>query len=159
MMKLNIKHICFPNTKFIENISKPYEYTEEFIKEITSKYKTKADKQQIQREKLIYDLSHFTDGVVEGNVINVTNFGKQPSIKLNFVSEEDGENVLEVDLKEIDNVILNYLNWRKKDGYNYCEVCGKEVVSKAKKPTKYCSKCAKIVKTKQTIEGRKREKS
>ena len=122
------------------------------------KYKARTDKQQIQREKLIYDLSHFTDGIVEGNVINVTNFGKQPSIKLNFVSEE-GENVIEVDLKEIDNVILKYLNWRKKDGYNYCECCGKEVVSKAKKPTKYCSKCAKIVKTKQTIEGRKREKS
>ena len=107
------------------------------------KYKARTDKQQIQREKLIYDLSHFTDGIVEGNVINVTNFGKQPSIKLNFVSEE-GENVIEVDLKEIDNVILKYLNWRKKDGYNYCECCGKEVVSKAKKPTKYCSKCAKI---------------
>ena len=108
------------------------------------KYKTKTDPQIIQREKLIYDLSHFTDGVVEGNVIGVTNFGKQPSIKLNFVSEE-GENVIEVDLKEIDNVILKYLNWRKKDGYNYCECCGKEIVSKAKKPTKYCSKCAKEV--------------
>ena len=122
------------------------------------KYKTKTDPQIIQREKLIYDLSHFTEGVIEGNVIGVTNFGKQPSIKLNFVSEE-GENVIEVNLKEIDNVILKYLNWRKKDGYNYCECCGKEVFSKAKKPTKYCSKCAKIVKTKQTIEGRKREKS
>ena len=109
------------------------------------KYKARTDKQQIQREKLIYDLSHFTDGIVEGNVINVTNFGKQPSIKLNFVSEEDGENVLEVDLKEIDNVILKYLNWRKKDGYNYCECCGKGIVSKAKKPTKYCNKCAKEV--------------
>ena len=109
------------------------------------KYKARTDKQQIQREKLIYDLSHFTDGVVEGNIINVTNFGKRPSIKLNFVSEEDGENVLEVDLKEIDNVILKYLDWRKKDGYNYCECCGKEIVSKAKKPTKYCSKCAKEV--------------
>ena len=108
------------------------------------KYKARTDKQQIQREKLIYDLSHFTDGIVEGNVINVTYFGKQPSIKLNFVSEEDGENVLEVDLKEIDNVILKYLNWRKIDGYNYCECCGKEGVSKAKKPTKYCSKSAKI---------------
>ena len=108
------------------------------------KYKARTDKQQIQREKLIYDLSHFTDGIVEGNVINVTNFGKQPSIKLNFVSEE-GENVIEVDLKEIDNVILKYLNWRKKDGYNYCECCGKGIVSKAKKPTKYCNKCAKEV--------------
>ena len=122
------------------------------------KYKARTDKQQIQREKLIYDLSHFTDGIVEGNVINVTNFGKQPSIKLNFVSEEDGENVLEVDLKEIDNVILKYLNWRKKDGYNYCQVCGKEIVSKAKKPTKYCSKCAKIVKQQQINECKKRKK-
>ena len=123
------------------------------------KYKARTDKQQIQREKLIYDLSHFTDGIVEGNVINVTNFGKQPSIKLNFVSEEDGENVLEVDLKEIDNVILKYLNWRKKDGYNYCQVCGKEIVSKAKKPTKYCSKCAKIIQAKQKTESRNRLKN
>lgn len=43
MMKLNIKHICFPNSKFIENMNKPYEYTEDFIKEITSKYRTKAE--------------------------------------------------------------------------------------------------------------------
>ena len=121
------------------------------------KYKARTDKQQIQREKLIYDLSHFTDGIVEGNVINVTNFGKQPSIKLNFVSEE-GENVIEIDLKEIDNVILKYLNWRKKDGYNYCQVCGKEVVSKAKKPTKYCNKCAKIVNIEKTKLNKKVKK-
>lgn len=43
MMKLNLKYICFPNSKFIENIPKPYEYTEDFIKKITSKYKTKAE--------------------------------------------------------------------------------------------------------------------
>lgn len=43
MMKLNLKYICFPNSKFIDNIPKPYEYTEEFIKEITSKYKTKTE--------------------------------------------------------------------------------------------------------------------
>ena len=43
MMKLNIKHICFPNSKFIDAINKPYDYTEDFIKEITSKYKTKRE--------------------------------------------------------------------------------------------------------------------
>lgn len=43
MIKLNIKHICFPNSKFIEIINKPYNYTEDFIKEITSKYKTKTE--------------------------------------------------------------------------------------------------------------------
>ena len=122
------------------------------------KYKARTDKQQIQREKLIYDLSHFTDGIVEGNVINVTNFGKQPSIKLNFVSEEGGENIIEVDLKEIDNVILKYLNWRKKDGYNYCQVCGKEVVSKSNNAKKYCTKCSKQVKQKQTNECKKMSK-
>ena len=43
MIKLNIKHICFPNSNIIENMNKPYEYTEDFIKEITSKYKTKTE--------------------------------------------------------------------------------------------------------------------
>lgn len=43
MMKLNIKHICFPNSKFIDAINKPYDYTEDFIKEIISKYKTKRE--------------------------------------------------------------------------------------------------------------------
>jgi hypothetical protein len=43
MMKLNIKHICFPNSKFIKNMAKPYDYTEEFISNITKKYKKKSD--------------------------------------------------------------------------------------------------------------------
>ena len=56
MMKLNLKYICFPNSKFIENIPKPYEYTEDFIKEITSKYKTKTELRK--NETRIYKWLH-----------------------------------------------------------------------------------------------------
>lgn len=43
MLRLNIKEICFPNSKFVENMAKPYDYTEEFLCEITTKYKTKTE--------------------------------------------------------------------------------------------------------------------
>lgn len=56
MMKLNIKHICFPNSNFIEIINKPYNYTEDFIKEITSKYKTKTELRK--NETRIYKWLH-----------------------------------------------------------------------------------------------------
>ena len=43
MLRLNIKEICFLNSKFVENMAKPYDYTEEFLCEITTKYKTKRE--------------------------------------------------------------------------------------------------------------------
>ena len=44
---------------------------------------------------------------------------------------------------------------KKKDEYNYCVCCGKEVFSKTK-PKKYCSKCAKIVNIEKTNSKKKK---
>ena len=58
----------------------------------------------------------------------------------------------------IDNIIVKYLDWRQKDGYAYCKVCGKEIKkSYVNSNIKYCGKCAKEIKLKNDAE-RIREK-
>ena len=110
------------------------------------KYKTKTDIQEIQREKLIYDLAHYTNK----DIFNVTNFGTSPSIKLLFIKDSGNEQIkLKVDTNNIEIIILEYLKWRNKEGYSYCTRCGKGIISKGKKPKKYCSTCSKVVKNEQ----------
>ena len=59
----------------------------------------------------------------------------------------------------IDNIIVKYLDWRQKEGYNYCKVCGKEIKLKIKNSNaKYCNKCAKNIKEKQDLERYKNKK-
>lgn len=104
------------------------------------KYKQKSDVQSVQREKLIYDLAHYTNG----KILNVTNFGTSPSIKLLFCKDEgEKEFKIKIDIKSIENIVLYYLKWRSKDNYKYCVECGKEINVKSS-THKYCSKCRKI---------------
>lgn len=105
------------------------------------KYRQKSDIQAIQREKLIYDLAHYTNG----EILNVTNFGTSPSIKLLFCKDEgEGEIKIKVDIKRIENIVVEYLKLRNKENYTYCVECGKEIKQKGKKPNKYCGKCARL---------------
>lgn len=101
------------------------------------KYKQKSDKQKIQREKLIYDLANYKNG----DVLDVSTFGRSTGIKLLFGVEE-GEEVLLIDKNtDLDNVIVKYLEWRNKEDYDYCTVCGKNIINTNGK-TIYCKKCA-----------------
>ena len=38
---------------------------------------------------------------------------------------------------------MQYLDWRQKEGYNYCKVCGKEIKKSGNHRNIYCTKCAK----------------
>lgn len=105
------------------------------------KYKQKSDKQKIQREKLIYDLANYKDS----DVLSVVTFGKSTGIKLLF-GVECGEEVMAIDKNtDLENVIVKYLKWRKKEDYTYCTICGKEIIIKNSKDTsrKYCDNCKK----------------
>lgn len=105
------------------------------------KYRQKSDIQSVQREKLIYDLAHYTNG----QILNVTNFGTSPSIKLLFCKDEGIEEIkIKIDIKSIENIVVEYLKWRNKENYTYCIACGKEIKIKSNRQ-QYCSKCFKIL--------------
>ncbi|WP_133014927.1 hypothetical protein [Clostridium cuniculi] len=105
------------------------------------KYRQKSDIQAVQREKLIYDLAHYTNG----QILNVTNFGTSPSIKLLFCKDEGIEEIkIKIDIKSIENIVVEYLKWRNKENYTYCIECGKEIKIKSNRQ-QYCSKCFKIL--------------
>ena len=100
------------------------------------KYKTRDNKNSLQREYLLYDLKQETkDKYIE--------FGGE-NIKLLY-GDNDTEIELKLNLDEnnVENVILEYLNWRKLEGYYYCKECGKEIKNNNKN-NKYCSKCSKL---------------
>lgn len=96
--------------------------------------------------KLLYDLSDLgLTECIRGN--------SSHSFKVKYINEES-ETVLVVD--DFDGVIYSYLNyigekWKK------CECCSKYVKQKSDKPQRYCSKCAKEINIKQTI-NRKMQK-
>lgn len=52
---------------------------------------------------------------------------------------------------------MEYMNWRG-NPQGYCTICGKRIVSRAKLPPKYCSKCAKKIKLEQTNQCKKRSR-
>lgn len=105
------------------------------------KYRQKSDIQSVQREKLIYDLAHYTNG----QILNVTNFGTSPSIKLLFCKDEGIEEIkIKIDIKSIENIVVEYLKWRNKENYTYCIECGKEIKIKSNRQ-QYCSKCFKML--------------
>lgn len=114
--------------------------SEEIFKLARFKYKTKSDIRMMQREKLIYDLANFKDN----KILKVTNYGKSPSMELLFLKQKNKEDEIEMNLKieDIENIIVKYLDWRNKEDYNYCKVCGKEIINK-RKDTKYCNKCSR----------------
>ena len=108
----------------------------------------------IQREKLIYDLANFKDN----KILKVTNYGKSPSIELLFLKKEEKEDIVKMNLKieDIENIIVKYLDWRNKENYNYCEVCGTEIINKTK-PKKYCNGCAKKINIDKTNNRKKKK--
>ena len=112
----------------------------EIFKLARFKYKQKSDKQKIQREKLIYDLVNYKNE----DVLDVVAFGKSTGMKLLF-SKSEGEVILTIDKDtDLENIIVQYLNWRNKEGYNYCLVCGKGILNKNGK-TIYCDNCGKDI--------------
>lgn len=46
---------------------------------------------------------------------------------------------------------MEYMNWRG-NPQGYCTVCGKRIVSRAKNKPLYCSKCAKEIDRKKSLE-------
>ena len=38
---------------------------------------------------------------------------------------------------------MQYLDWRQKEGWNYCKICGKEIKLKSNREM-YCAKCKRI---------------
>lgn len=109
------------------------------------KYRQKSDIQAVQREKLIYDLAHYTNG----QILNVTNFGTSPSIKLLFCKDEGIKEIkIKIDIKSIENIVVEYLRWRSKEDYTYCVECGKEINIKSS-THKYCNKCSKNIRSEQ----------
>lgn len=105
------------------------------------KYKQKSDKQKIQRERLIYDLANFKNG----DILSTTTFGKSTGIKLLFPKKE-GEEIIKINKDtDIENIVVQYLNWRDKEDFDYCSVCGKEIMDTNGK-TNYCKICAINVK-------------
>ena len=140
-------HIKINKIKFSNKIIKSKS------KERQREYRQKSDIQAIQREKLIYDLAHYTNG----EILNVTNFGTSPSIKLLFCKDEGEEEIkIRIDIKCIENIVVEYLKWRNKENYTYCVECGKEI-SSITKPKKYCNKCLKQMQYKWEIKSRNKK--
>lgn len=53
---------------------------------------------------------------------------------------------------------MEYMNWRG-NPQGYCTICGKRIISRAKKQPIYCSKCAKKVNIEKTIERKNKRKT
>lgn len=108
------------------------------------KYKTRTVKNNLQREYLLYDIKDTTKD-------KYISFGGE-NIKLLFKNDKSDVILdLQLDENNIENIILEYLKWRKLEGYKYCSVCGKEIKQKSDKPKLYCTKCAKRIKRENDI--------
>jgi hypothetical protein len=109
------------------------------------KYKQKSVTQFIQRESLIYDLDNFKKDVFSLGGKNIKLLYGQKQIK-----EDDIIINVELNERTAENMIVEYLKWRNKEDYNFCEVCGKEIqLSKNNSPQKYCNKHQKEIKNEQ----------
>lgn len=65
------------------------------------------------------------------------------SFKLLYGETTIGEGLtLKIDETNIERIVMEYMNWRG-NPQGYCTICGKRIVSRAKKQPIYCSKCAK----------------
>jgi hypothetical protein len=104
------------------------------------KYKTKSNPYLIQRESLIYDLKNFKKDIFELGGKNIKLLYGEKQIKQDNI-------VISIDLDEntAENMVVDYLNWRKLNNYNYCEVCGKEIKINKTNKLKYCTSCSKKV--------------
>lgn len=117
-----------------------------------ARYKFSRENREIQKGKVFYELGHY-----EGkNILECMLYSKSGSIKL-FYNKKEGEEVIRIKNDEdIDNIIVKYLDWRQKEGYNYCKVCGKEI-KKTNNRGKYCSKCAKEINIEKTKENKSKK--
>ena len=117
-----------------------------------ARYKFSRENREIQKGKVFYELGHY-----EGkDILECMLYSKSGSIKL-FYNKKEGEEVIRIKNDEnIDNIIVKYLDWRQKEGYAYCKVCGKEIKVSKTKPSKYCTKCGRIVDNEKREERRKK---
>lgn len=102
------------------------------------KYKTKNNPHLIQRETLIYDISHYKNKSIEtiGTNIKLLYGNSKGNIELE----------LNLDEKNAENMVLYYLNWKKEKDYSYCSVCGKEIKLKTINSNQtYCNICSKYM--------------
>ena len=115
------------------------------------KFKTDGTNREVQKGKVFYELGHY-----EGkDILECMLYSKSGSIKLLY-GKKEGEEVIRIKNDEdIDNIIVKYLDWRQKEGYNYCKVCGKEI-KKTNNRGKYCSKCGRKVDNEKREERRKK---
>lgn len=107
-----------------------------------ARYKfNKNIKREIQKGKVFYELGHY-----EGkNILECMLYSKSGSIKL-FYGRNEGKEVMRIkNDDDIDNIIVRYLDWRQKENYNYCRVCGKEIKTTKTFSPKYCIKCRKEI--------------
>ncbi|WP_252241655.1 hypothetical protein [Clostridium sp. ZBS18] len=112
------------------------------------KYKTRTLKNNLQREYLLYDIKDTTKD-------KYISFGGE-NIKLLFKNDKSDVILdLQLDENNIENIILEYLKWRKLEDYRYCSVCGKEIKQKSDKPKMYCTKCARVKNIEKTIKNKK----
>ena len=110
-----------------------------------SHYKYKKGDREEQRGLAIYDLR-------KRGFLNRSYIAKYEKLFLNY-----GDNInikegidLELTQENIENVVVAYLDWRQKEDYYYCKVCGKEI-KKAKKgrTPDYCTSCKKQIEQEQ----------
>lgn len=81
------------------------------------------------------------------------------SFKLLYGETTIGEGLtLKIDEANIERIVMEYMNWRG-NPQGYCTICGKRIVSRAKKQPIYCSKCAKKVNIEKTIERKNKRKT
>jgi predicted RNA-binding Zn-ribbon protein involved in translation (DUF1610 family) len=99
----------------------------------------------VQRESLIYDLNNFKKNILELGGKNIKLLYGEKQIK-------EDNTIISVDLDEktAENMIVNYLNWKQLNNYNYCKVCGKEIKQNKNNTVGYCNNCSKKIKRIQT---------
>lgn len=105
-----------------------------------------------QREFLLHDLAQ------EG-LISFKKDCTSISFKLLYGETAIGEGLtLKIDETNIERIVMEYMNWRG-NPQGYCTICGKRIISRAKKQPIYCSKCAKKVNIEKTIQRKNKRKN
>ena len=115
------------------------------------KYKTKSDSKEVQARSFFYDIG-------KRGYVNYRN-GKSNYIFLNYGDKDNIKEGIDLELnrENIENVVVTYLDWRQKEDYYYCKVCGKEIKKGKTKTPKYCVTCAKKVNIEKTKNRQKTE--
>lgn len=95
--------------------------------------------------------------MVDNNILKTAKNITNNSVNVeNYINEED-ESVLIID--DFRALGLQYLKFLGDNRIIKCEVCGKHIKAKSKKPPKYCNKCAKEIDKKKSLERWKNNKT